>query len=252
MKYSILGYKQEEVIKHNLDIADLVLLRWIVDITASPKAKRKEVEGNYLVWVNYKSLLEDLPILNIKKRALQDRLSKLVEKGFLSHYHDTEKGSFSYYGITLLYESLIYDYADECRGVCSELHRGVQSNADQRLNNIENNNKKEKSINRKEMTLPFDSPRLRELWCELMDYEEWQKKSNHAIELRIKKLERVANGDVKVAIASIKQTLDKVWEDFYPPKSEEYFDKEVTQIKKRPIWEELGMTKEQYLKITNQ
>ena len=122
------------------------------------------------------------------------------------------------------------------------------------LADINKQNKKEsisKDIQKKEeMALPFDSPRLRELWENLLCYPEWKKKTHHALELRIKALERVSGGDVNVAIASIKQTLDKGWLDFYNP-AKEYFEAAApapTQQAKprKPIWEELGMTYEQY------
>ena len=78
MKYTIEGFNQIEVIKlGNLDIVDLVILRWIVDF--EPKMTKKEIDNEIYFWVNYHSLLEALPILNIKKLALYRRLEKMCD-----------------------------------------------------------------------------------------------------------------------------------------------------------------------------
>lgn len=109
--------------------------------------------------------------------------------------------------------------------------------------------KKEKSsAKKKEKPLPFENEELRRLWVELMKYPDWQRKTDHAIDLRIKALERLAKGDVNYAIAIVRQTLEKGWQDFYDVKG--YNPIKTANIPKgKPIrmpWEELGMTKEQY------
>ena len=44
MKYTIEGFNQKEVLElGNLDVIDLVILRWIVDF--EPKMAKKEIDG---------------------------------------------------------------------------------------------------------------------------------------------------------------------------------------------------------------
>lgn len=117
------------------------------------------------------------------------------------------------------------------------------------------NNQKEtplserKSSRKREKTLPFDNEELRSMWEELIKYPEWQKKTDHAIDLRLKKLARLANGDVKYAIAIVRQTLEKGWQDFYDVKKYKPIQQPAPQPKKKTKWEEMGVTEEQYLEM---
>ena len=55
MKYTIEGFNQREVIKlGNLDIVDLVILRWIVDF--EPKMTKKEIDNEIYIF-NKKKLI---------------------------------------------------------------------------------------------------------------------------------------------------------------------------------------------------
>lgn len=108
--------------------------------------------------------------------------------------------------------------------------------------------KEKSSAKKKEKPLPFDDEELRKMWEELVKYPDWQRKTDHAIDLRLKTLARLAKGDVNYARAIMRQTLEKGWQDFYDVK--DYKPIKTANIPKgKPIrmpWEELGMTKEQY------
>ena len=108
--------------------------------------------------------------------------------------------------------------------------------------------KEKSSAKKKEKPLPFEDEELRKMWQELVKYPDWQRKTDHAIDLRLKTLERLAKGDVNYARAIMRQTLEKGWQDFYDVK--DYKPIKTANIPKgKPIrmpWEELGMTKEQY------
>ena len=116
MKYTIEGFSQQQAVKfrddkQKLDCIDLVLLRWFVDFKDTPKMKYLDVQENRYYWVNYEKILSDIPILSMSKRAVYDRLQKLVKFGILTHHHVKDGGSFSYYGIGPAYELLISDDA---------------------------------------------------------------------------------------------------------------------------------------------
>ena len=108
--------------------------------------------------------------------------------------------------------------------------------------------KEKSSAKKKEKPLPFEDEELRKMWEELVTYPDWQRKTDHAIDLRLKQLARLAKGDVNYARAIMRQTLEKGWQDFYDVKG--YNPIKTANIPKgKPIrmpWEELGMTKEQY------
>lgn len=120
MRYTIEGFSQIEAVKFRrveivngkertvtLDCTDLVILRWFVDFW--PRMTKVEVDGRQYAWVSYKSLIEDMPLLGIKKRALALRLMKLADFGILSHHTVKSGGTFSYYGFGPEYARLIDD-----------------------------------------------------------------------------------------------------------------------------------------------
>lgn len=107
MKYTVEGFNQETAIELGLDVDDLIILRWFVDF--SNNMKQKVIEETTYYWVTYEKLLNDLPILNVKKRALQYKLDKLIRAKILIHKNIKEDGNFSYYGFGENYSNLIAD-----------------------------------------------------------------------------------------------------------------------------------------------
>ena len=128
MRYTIEGFSQIEALKFRrteivkrknpktgvyedketvvtLDCTDLVILRWFVDFW--PRMMKVDVNGRQYAWLSYKSLIEDMPLIGIKKRALAARLNKLVDFGILCHKTVKNGGTFSYYGFGPEYVRLV-------------------------------------------------------------------------------------------------------------------------------------------------
>lgn len=112
MKYTIEGFNQEQAIKENLDVVDLIILRWIVDF--EPKMAKKEIDGETYFWVNYQSLLNALPILDICKKTLYRRLEKLCNAMILKHKNVKDKGNYSYYAFGQKYLNLVTQMSEPC------------------------------------------------------------------------------------------------------------------------------------------
>lgn len=93
-----------------LDCTDLIILRWIVDFF--PRMKKMIINGTEYAWVSYDSLLEDLPLLDLGKRALSDRLRKMETLGILKHETVRTKGTYSYYSFGPEYSRLIGSHHD--------------------------------------------------------------------------------------------------------------------------------------------
>ncbi len=93
-----------------LDCTDLIILRWIVDFF--PRMKKTIINGTEYAWVSYDSLLEDLPLLDLGKRALSDRLRKMETLGILKHETVRTKGTYSYYSFGPEYSRLIGSHHD--------------------------------------------------------------------------------------------------------------------------------------------
>lgn len=148
MRYSILGFSQKMVcsltktIKREgkvdfvlkLDMTDLLILKQLADFPNRKKTKKQIVDDKLFFWVDYKELLEELPILDIKKQALRDRLDKMVELKVLEKavVNFDRLGSATCFRMGDNYETLLY--SDDTKqsttqggvadytGVGSELH----------------------------------------------------------------------------------------------------------------------------------
>ncbi|MDD2653490.1 MAG: hypothetical protein PHI86_00045 [Candidatus Omnitrophica bacterium] len=84
MKYTIEGFSQEVALKLGLDAKDLILLRWIVDFHATERMEKHYFEQKEYFWVDYKTVIEDLPILDIgHKVALRRRLRNIEKSGLV-------------------------------------------------------------------------------------------------------------------------------------------------------------------------
>lgn len=120
MKLSIEGFNQryalslvktvpnrdsEKIIR--IDCTDLVILRWFVDFY--PKMEKINSDGQEYAWLSYKKLHEDLPILDISKRSVAERLKKLVEFEILDYKIIHEAGNMTYYSFGKNYDNLITD-----------------------------------------------------------------------------------------------------------------------------------------------
>ena len=173
MKYTIEGFNQEEVIKlGNLDVIDLVILRWIVDFES--KMTKKEIDGEIYFWVNYQSLLEALPILNIKKRMLCYRLEKMCNVEILKHKNVKDKGNYSYYTFGKNYINLVQNIANDKKNIaegfannCLTLKQNIAEQNNSSIKEIHLlNNSKEKENNKlfsKESSKKFVKPSIEEI-----------------------------------------------------------------------------------------
>lgn len=146
LRFSILGFSQERVLEVRatkegkelkLDVADLLLLNQIADFP-NRSSVMKIIEGEKIFfWLAYSEILEELPILNLKKQALRDRLDKLVVLGLIEK-RTSKASNMTFFRLTEMYENLKYDtivydtergcvvndkgvYSDT-QGVCSSLH----------------------------------------------------------------------------------------------------------------------------------
>lgn len=97
MKETILGIDQKRAVELGLDVVDVVLLDVIGHKLASGSTEKREIDGEEYVWLNYKSVLDWLPILGMKKRALALRLDRLVDKGLLKKHIKREEGNYTFF-----------------------------------------------------------------------------------------------------------------------------------------------------------
>lgn len=119
MKYTIMGFSQQGIVDlissgHKIDVADLLILRWLVDFSHTDKMAKVVDGGKTYYWVSYKSVLDDLPILNIGRRMLAVRLQRMADAGILCSSLKKNGGTFTLYGFGPKYESLLSKPVEEC------------------------------------------------------------------------------------------------------------------------------------------
>ena len=107
MKITIEGFSQIELVKRGLDLQDALILRWFVDFKDTDKMVSEIIENEKYYWVKYEGLLEDLPILNIKKDSLRRRFFRLTDIGILKHITKKKGGTFSMYALGKEFKHLI-------------------------------------------------------------------------------------------------------------------------------------------------
>lgn len=201
MKYTIEGFSQEYALTLTkqveekgkmktvkVDCIDLIILRWFVDFYNTQKMIKVEIEGAQYAWVNYSKILDDIPLLDIGKHMLANRLQKLCEFGILTHKNIKCGGNFSYYGFGANYHNLIekpcatdehlaQENAEPCAINCTTL---VQNNAEPCAKKCNTNNSSTKDPSTKDpstkergaATSRFTPPTAREVhdYCQEKGY----------------------------------------------------------------------------------
>lgn len=218
-----------------------------------------------------RNILQVFPYLTEKK--IRNAIDELVEKGYIlkGNYNPDKMKKTNWYALTekslgLFDQPLAQESNDWSKSPTKDIINKDNNNNIEKesiskdIPKKENDSlslmspktplgeKEKSSAKKKEKPLPFEDEELRKMWEELVKYPDWQRKTDHAIDLRLKTLARLAKGDVNYARAIMRQTLEKGWQDFYDVK--DYKPIKTANIPKgKPIrmpWEELGMTKEQY------
>ena len=120
LKKTVATSKGEKTVK--IDCTDLVILRWFTDFY--PNMPKTTINGREYVMVTHSKLVEDLPMIDISKRAFIDRMQKLVEFGILDYQLVKKGGTFSFYTFGENYIHLVDDGRSNAQGVCAQTHKG--------------------------------------------------------------------------------------------------------------------------------
>ena len=214
-----------------------------------------------------KNIMQVFPYLT--ERKIRDAIDTLVKDGYIlkGNYNPDKMKKTNWYALTKMSLRLFDQTSDNLSNDWSKCPTKDNINKD---NNREKESiskdipkkenaslslmfpktplgeKEKSSAKKKEKPLPFEDEELRKMWEELVKYPDWQRKTDHAIDLRLKTLERLAKGDVNYARAIMRQTLDKGWQDFYDVKGYKPEQQPAPQPRKKTKWEEMGVTEEQY------
>lgn len=181
LRHSILGFNQEEVLKLKktitkevrgevkqvelkLDVTDLLIINHLADFPNRKKITKIILDDKIFFWVSYNTIIEELPIIDIKKQALSDRLAKMVELGMLERRIQTygSSANMTFFRIDDLYERLKYKDCSNSQTQDVSYSTTIPcSSQTQDINNIVNNNivdieKEDTKVSKKDRDLLFE------------------------------------------------------------------------------------------------
>lgn len=224
MRYSILGFNQEEVLKLRktitkdirgeikqielrLDVTDLLIINHLADFPNRKKVTKIILDDKIFFWVSYNTIIEELPIIDIKKQALSDRLAKMVELGILERRIQTcgSSANMTFFRISEAYENLKYKegYSSQTQGVSYSTTTPYGSQT-QDVNNIVDNNivdieKEDTNVSKKEQ-LDYES--ILSAWNKIAyDVESVSK---------VKSLTDSRKKQIKTLISKCKTSVDEI------------------------------------------
>lgn len=84
MRTYIFGFEQSEAVKQGLGVRELLIMDYLYNFIQSGSMNYKIISDKKFYLIVYKKVLQDLPILGIKERQLQNIFHLLAEKKILS------------------------------------------------------------------------------------------------------------------------------------------------------------------------
>ena len=73
IKYTVMGFSQVDLLENNLDVLDAMLLRFFIDFRDTEKMYSEIIENDKFYWIKYEAVKENIPIINLDKRAIARR-----------------------------------------------------------------------------------------------------------------------------------------------------------------------------------
>lgn len=111
MRNYIMGFSQKDLVRLDLDLIDTMILRYFVDFKGSTKMKEFIFEEEVYYWLDYKTVLDDLPILKISStETIRRRIENLIDANVLiKKTIATKGGRKTYIKLGFNYTSLLLD-----------------------------------------------------------------------------------------------------------------------------------------------
>ena len=97
MKCNICGFSQKQLINYGLDDRDALILRYFIDFKDTKNMIRKIINNECYYWFKYSAVVNELPILKLKKDTIYRRMKKMCRVGILEHKTVKGKGTYSFF-----------------------------------------------------------------------------------------------------------------------------------------------------------
>lgn len=248
MKLEIMGFSQQGLMDLGLGIEDAMLLRWFVDFQGSSRMKpiADPETGKTYHWVNFRKVVEDLPVITKSDRWISERFNKLVTCGLLEKYSTTSAiGRVSAFRIaenedylSLIFMSVKTDMAHVSKNrhgmsVKTDMAMSAATDMVSNTNSLpRNNNTVDSQQGDKPACAPVrtmdnqksdieeflgDDKELRDTFKAFIEMRVKQRKpmTDYAKTLLVKKL-RVLAEDRQGWIAILNQSIENSWQSVYP------------------------------------
>ena len=110
IRFAIMDYFQGTAIEMELDVKDLLILKWFSDYAMTGKMIHKKEEDVIYYQVKYQSIIDQLPILKLNTRKSIYRRMKAMEQKqiLLSLVDSSAEGTYAYYAMGPKYIDLLY------------------------------------------------------------------------------------------------------------------------------------------------
>ena len=213
MKYTIHGFKQSKAMEFGLDNDDLLILRYFVDFKDSGAMVSKVIKDKTFYWIKYEAILEQLPILKLKKDSVYRRLKKMCASEILDHKTIKSNGTYSFYSIGKKYIELVSDLNPRNldnknegtdrnpRGVRIEIREGTDLNPDQKIHLLKDSSIKCSSRNDRDEIINY--------YCNKALTTELHLKPGE-----IKAINKIIEDNIPLDI--VKQGMDLAFKNFIP------------------------------------
>lgn len=233
MKFSI-SINQKSAIDSwiPLDLNDLAIIDYAKSWILSRKSEKIITPNGEFTWIDYKTLIREMPILGIKsKDVIARRLNALCYNGIFGKYYDP-KSSRTFFRFWDAFDLLEWDECQQggstqkSEGVDSKVEGGSTQKSDYNninINTLNNNNSKE--IKKEILVLPEwlekTFPLLKEKLIEFFEYRKSIKKpiKQESFPAFIKKLEKLSGGNEEIAIQVLEESIANSWQWIFPLKN---------------------------------
>ncbi len=109
MKFTFFGFSQAILIEKNIQFVDAAILRWIIDFQSTGGMKKIEKNKQTFVWINYKYISDEIPLIHVgkktnsertKKNRITESINRLVDAQILKKWVKKDKeGTYIYVSI---------------------------------------------------------------------------------------------------------------------------------------------------------
>jgi DNA-binding Lrp family transcriptional regulator len=164
MKYTIY-INQKELCKTDFDLVDGAILDYLYFICNSKNEKIKKQRIDGYTWVDYKKILNDIPMMRIKsKGALSRRVKKMEDTGFIKSIERRKNGhKLKYFALTKKSNSLFTQTHDPIHENENPIHLNAYPiDENEPINTTKDYTNKDYTI-KEERALSFFKPTIEEI-----------------------------------------------------------------------------------------